>query len=317
MTIHYHSLLSDYVKPDHLPLWVEHVALGTHFERGFHDHEYSEIAIVMRGEARHLVNGTSGNIETGDVLVIHPGVSHAYDQAGSLELVNIVYDRHKLSVPMLDGYSLSLFQSFFPTKVPTDTSVVVQPVTRLNKDELKKVIEMIYRLNDEVRTGHPGSLLLSLAVFLEIVVTLSRTGHLEKKASIARFLIGDAISFMHENYARPIEVDELLKTVNMSRRNFFRNFHMAVGASPIDYLTQIRLKNATVMLLCTDKTVSEIANATGFCDSNYLCKKFRAKMSATPRQFRLKHSIHGDYNYVQIKEVMTLMQGNASGRVVR
>ena len=165
MIISYHSLLSDYVKPDHLPLWIEHVALGTHFEKGFHDHEYSEIAIVMRGEARHLVNGTSGNIETGDVLVIHPGVSHAYDQAGSLELVNIVYDRHKLSVPMLDGYSLSLFQSFFPTKVPTDTSVVVQPVTRLNKDELKKVIEMIYRLNDEVRTGHPGSLLLSLAVF--------------------------------------------------------------------------------------------------------------------------------------------------------
>ncbi len=31
----------------------------------------------------------------------------------------------------------------------------------------------------------------------------------------------------------------------------------------------------------------------------------------------LKHSIYGDYNYVQLKEVMTLMQGNASGRVVR
>jgi 2-dehydro-3-deoxygluconokinase len=31
----------------------------------------------------------------------------------------------------------------------------------------------------------------------------------------------------------------------------------------------------------------------------------------------LKHSISGDYNYVQLKEIMTLMQGNASGRVVR
>ncbi|MEI6167822.1 MAG: sugar kinase [bacterium] len=31
----------------------------------------------------------------------------------------------------------------------------------------------------------------------------------------------------------------------------------------------------------------------------------------------LKHSIAGDYNFVQLKEVMTLMQGNASGRVVR
>lgn len=31
----------------------------------------------------------------------------------------------------------------------------------------------------------------------------------------------------------------------------------------------------------------------------------------------LKHSISGDFNYVQLKEIMTLMKGNASGRVVR
>ena len=31
----------------------------------------------------------------------------------------------------------------------------------------------------------------------------------------------------------------------------------------------------------------------------------------------LKHSISGDYSYVQLKEVMSLMQGNASGRVAR
>lgn len=290
MTIHYHSLLSDYVKPDHLPLWVEHVALGTHFERGFHDHEYSEIAIVMHGEAKHLVNDMSRTMTAGDVLVIHPGISHAYDKTGSLELINIIYDRNRLSMPMLDGYSLSLFQAFFPTQAATDSLTVVQPVTRLNAAELEKVIAMIYRLKDELQSGRSGSLLLSLSIFLEIVVTLSRTSHLEKKATEARFLIGDAISFMHKNYARTIEIDELLKIVNMSRRNFFRNFLLAVGASPIDYLTQIRLKNATDMLLNTDKPLAEIAYAAGFYDSNHFCKKFRARMATSPRQFRLKKS---------------------------
>ena len=31
----------------------------------------------------------------------------------------------------------------------------------------------------------------------------------------------------------------------------------------------------------------------------------------------LKHTIHGDFNMVTIKEVETLMKGDASGRVVR
>ena len=76
----------------------------------------------------------------------------------------------------------------------------------------------------------------------------------------------------------------------MSRRNFFRNFLLAVGASPIDYLTQIRLKNATDMLLNTDKPLAEIAYATGFYDSNHFCKKFRARMATSPRHFRMKKS---------------------------
>jgi len=31
----------------------------------------------------------------------------------------------------------------------------------------------------------------------------------------------------------------------------------------------------------------------------------------------LKHTIHGDFNMVTIKEIETLMKGDASGRVVR
>jgi AraC family L-rhamnose operon transcriptional activator RhaR/AraC family L-rhamnose operon regulatory protein RhaS len=290
MIVNFHSLLSDYVKPNHLPLCVEYVPLGKHFEKGFHDHEYSEIAIVMQGVAKHLVNDISGTIEAGDVLVIHPGISHAYDQTRNMELINILYDRRKLSMPMLDGYSLPLFQLFLPAKVPTDAYTAVRPVIHLDKDELEKVIEKVRRLNDEIKSACAGSLLLSLAIFLEIIVTMARTSRLVKKTSEARFLIGDVISFMHKNYARRIEIDELLATVNMSRRNFFRNFHLAVGSSPIDYLTQIRLKNAAAMLLYTNKTISEIANATGFYDSNYLCKKFRERMADSPRQFRLKRS---------------------------
>ena len=31
----------------------------------------------------------------------------------------------------------------------------------------------------------------------------------------------------------------------------------------------------------------------------------------------LKHTIHGDFNMVTIKEIETLMKGDASGRVIR
>ena len=75
MLRNYHSTIRSYISEGKLPLWVVHREAGLHPARLFHDHEYSEIALIISGSARHILESENIPIEAGDLLVIHPGAS--------------------------------------------------------------------------------------------------------------------------------------------------------------------------------------------------------------------------------------------------
>lgn len=269
-----------------LPFFTVRFPLGTHSSRDSHDHEYSEIAIVARGEAWHGVGNRGCTITAGDVLVLHPGVVHYYDRAEGMDLVNIAYDREHLVLPMLDGYTLPLFRIFFPGSPLPDSHSWSEPVTHLTPDALEKILKMVEEFHDEMWNFHPGNLFMSLAHFMRIVTVLARSDSLENHSERWRFQVGDAVSYINRNYAADITIDQLGKIARMSRRNFFIQFKAAMNCSPIEYLLRVRTDAAAEMLVSSDASISEIALQCGFCDGNYFSRKFHLIKGIPPREFR-------------------------------
>lgn len=283
----YHSSLVDYIRQDRLPLGVE--PCRRHPHRLFHDHDYTELVMITEGEAVHLVGGYEAAVKPGDVLVIQPGHLHAYDHFTELKLVNILYDREKLSLPLLDSHALPLFEVFFPTRKADDPAVMARPVMHLNPDDLSMIITLTERLEKEIKGILPGNLYFSLSVFMEITATLARLSDYEASGRKTRFQIGEAIGFINRHYAEKIVIDDLAQTARMSVRNFFRQFKLCVGRSPVDYLLELRLDKARAILVNSDASVNEVAQECGFYDSNYFCRVFRRAMGVSPRQYRLRH----------------------------
>ena len=287
MLRNYHSTIRSYISEGKLPLWVVHREAGLHPARLFHDHEYSEIALIISGSARHILESENIPIEAGDLLVIHPGASHAYDHTENMEIINLVYDRTKISLPILDGYSMPLFRIFFPGHGKQQNSA--KPVAHLEGQNLQETVRMIRRLEDELKNCRPGNLFYSLALFMEILVRISRISGYKIPEQRVHFLIGDAVSYMNRSFADAVQVEELARIAHMSQRSFHRHFRETVGCSPVDYLMQIRLQHASDLLINSNSTISEIAARCGFYDRNYFCKKFREAFATTPRTFRAEH----------------------------
>ncbi|MEP3481794.1 MAG: helix-turn-helix transcriptional regulator [Fuerstiella sp.] len=72
----------------------------------------------------------------------------------------------------------------------------------------------------------------------------------------------------------------------MSRRNFIRAFESAMNSPPIKYLIRLRIKNACRMLQASQKSISEIAMAVGFSDSNYFSRQFRLHTGMSLTDYR-------------------------------
>ncbi|GIU78885.1 MAG: hypothetical protein KatS3mg005_2123 [Bryobacteraceae bacterium] len=94
------------------------------------------------------------------------------------------------------------------------------------------------------------------------------------------------LRWLEQNFSRRITVAEAARLVGMSATRFMRRFRMATGSTFVDYLNQIRLREAYSLLRETPLPVGEIAERCGFSDQSYFDRRFKAYFGVAPRELR-------------------------------
>ena len=84
----------------------------------------------------------------------------------------------------------------------------------------------------------------------------------------------------------PLRVSALAEEFNLAADNFSKSFKEATGLSPMDYYQHRRLRKACSSLLSTNRTVTEIADALGYCDAAHFSHLFKRNLGATPSEYR-------------------------------
>ena len=287
----FHSKLSHFSGSDSLPLVVRRFPKGHNTARLFHDHDFSELVIIERGSPIHLLEGGECPLSRGDILVVHPGVVHGYENTVDLELVNIIYDPARLFPGLRStGCTQGLLEVLFPGEKRLSAEAMLKPQCHLSAEEHLAVERILAELSGEIQKKAPGYEAAAPALLMLLAVALNRSGtfHLPQGA---RGRIGEALNWMNLHYGEAIRIEHLAKMCCLSSRSFFRHFHECMGCSPFDYLLRLRLKHADELLMTTDFSISDIANTCGFCDSNFLCKQFHKAYGITPLRRRRQRLI--------------------------
>ena len=95
-----------------------------------------------------------------------------------------------------------------------------------------------------------------------------------------------AIAYIDENYMKQPGLESISKAAGVSSQHLCRLFRQTLNCRPMEYITKRKIQAAKMLLAETQKTVDQIAEETGFCDSSYFCKIFKRFESITPSQFR-------------------------------
>ncbi|BAN47937.1 GlxA family transcriptional regulator [Metapseudomonas resinovorans] len=98
-----------------------------------------------------------------------------------------------------------------------------------------------------------------------------------------------ALELMHSNIEDPIEIDEIARYVGISRRHLERLFRRHVKATPPRYYLELRLTRARQLLQHTNKSLIEIAVASGFVTLPHFQRCFRTMFDMAPGQFRKRN----------------------------
>ncbi len=97
--------------------------------------------------------------------------------------------------------------------------------------------------------------------------------------------IEKSINYINEHLTEDLSLSAVSKSVSLSPIHFHNSFKVAIGKTLHEYVEDLRIKKAVVLLTTTALTLSEIAYQCGFSSQAYFSYVFKRKMNMTPREY--------------------------------
>lgn len=93
-------------------------------------------------------------------------------------------------------------------------------------------------------------------------------------------------TWLGENYASPINMNDTAQQFGISVRTLNRKFKQVTGATPLQYLHSIRADAARDLINNTNLSLSEIMERVGYYDTSHFNKIFAKQFGVTPSHYR-------------------------------
>lgn len=98
--------------------------------------------------------------------------------------------------------------------------------------------------------------------------------------------LSPAIAAMLDHPGRPFTLESLAALAGMSRSAFAAHFASAFEQAPIEFLKELRLRQAADLLRTTDLPIKVIATRVGYISRSYFSRAFKACHGVDPAAFR-------------------------------
>lgn len=106
----------------------------------------------------------------------------------------------------------------------------------------------------------------------------------------------NAIKYIQTEFHRPISVLEIARAVSASTSALAHSFKAIVGVSPHQFLRQLRLERARVMMIGDGLSVNQAAMRCGYASSSHFVAAFKSYFGECPslytKQFRKRAVLH-------------------------
>lgn len=257
----------------------------TDYEGKLHIHEFAEISHIASGEAEHEIGGVRYKVNRGDLIAIPKGVAHTFRPTACDE-------------PFV-AYDLMFTENFFSgLQLGEDLRIVLASVLgsadtfadmHLSGVGYQLFGEIFYKIYTEFLTRGAGYTDLIRAYLCELLINLYRklkTDGISNIPQRLKSIVRNTVSYIEEHFREHLTIDMLSSRVFLSNDYLGRLFKEITGMTIGAYIQKVRLDLACKLLADTDKTVSEIAELSGFGDIKSFYTVFKRELKVTPAKYR-------------------------------
>lgn len=245
-------------------IWPFHIPFSTDMPNGRNDYYFfylwdGEMDILERGEIRTVAEGSA--------IIFPPNQRYFYRNNGGNGLYFCLH---------LSGNGLQ--EILRQCDIPIDRVIELgrnHEVQRLISEILELYITRPFCFEQQASN-------LAERIFLQIATKL----HASERPTPAR--IANSLKLIHESYQFPITVEQLAQAEFLSVSHYRTLFRECTGQTPMEYITELRIKNAADFIERTSLPLKEIASMVGYSDQLYFSRVFKKELGISPQDYRKK-----------------------------
>ena len=251
----------------------------------WHWHHEFEFLYVAEGTALCLVGTNKLELHKGCGIFINSGILHRFEAQSSTFAPNIVF-----SPTLLASENSLIYTKYILPVINSSVSYLVFRPDITWENCVLQLLTQIFAYQDASYDNE----LCTIELLFQLWDILSKNINLDSESNSIRRLshkqarLQTMMQYIHEHYTEQITLEMIATSASISKSGALHIFQTYIHISPIAYLIQYRLSQAAEQLYTTQKSISSIAEETGFTNSSYFCRKFRQYYHVSPKEYRKK-----------------------------
>jgi len=244
-----------------------------------------DITWFLSGTGKCRIGDTMYHYQPNDLLLIPPCVRREYISLGApTRYYWINFTVHPETETTLAA-SMRKLKNAQEISIVTSYGEVIPNIISGFPADKRRFFDNIVNLQKRSAINAPEISALRLKdhliqLLIEIFDFLNETHEREKKK------FSKSIQHINTHYMDKIGVPALAGMEGISESYYINLFRKEYGITPNKYIEFQRMKYARKLIAERDKTVKDIAYATGFSDPYYFSKAFKAHTGLSPQNYR-------------------------------
>jgi AraC-like DNA-binding protein len=265
-----------------------HKDIGHQMLSTWHYHPECELLHIKRSYGTCLIGDHVGPFKNGDIFLFGPNLPHTFLH----EKKYIERNDDKIGESVVVLFNDNFCGDYF-LELPEIKSIV--KLLELGKLGLRikgETRKKVAKIAEEMLSDSPARKLINLLSALELIAAskefdcISSNGFIQDMKSMDKYRINKIFDFTFNNFHRKIELDDVASLISMGKHSFCRYFKSKTKKTYVQFLMEVRIGNASRLLVEGDLNVAEIGYACGYNNISNFYHQFKALMNKNPLAYK-------------------------------
>lgn len=268
--------------PD-FPVYINRTLLSDYpdYTAVSHWHDDVEFITVISGEMQYNINGETVTLASGDGIFVNARQLHYGFSEKREECQFICAVLH----PVLLCGTAGVEQNYV---LPVITNECYS--YKLLRREVmweERILEVLRQMHASLSHSAPQLEIQGLFFRLwSILYEHAPKQNMEKRDGRQLGLLREMVGYIQKNYSEKISLTDIAGAGNMCKSKCGELFRRYTGKTPIQYLTDYRLKKSIEMMNTSELSIGEIGYEAGFSGASYFSETFKKKFGYSPKEYR-------------------------------